>query len=374
MENDQNRIDELKSRIGENKIDLKQIYQTVGERAAVPEVFPGGDDSISESLEKLSRLNKQLGDIDVQINDLRNSFNRIAEITSREQDIGEEYSVLEKENRKLFLPIGKAVYVDWKDKRTDLFPKLMKSIEEQELKILSFENEVFKLTNNDVKKNFINKLKNKSRIILLNSKKRSIEASMGNLYKKTGEKVYKNDISFFEQLNTESVEKFIENRKIISRLDTEIASLKEENSRLEKHLKSKFSSSKQKKAEEKLQSERDFLMSGKMSELNDLGSSMYGGNLDFGDSQLQSLFKDAAEIHKKNDLLAKDIELCKAELEIVKLDEEVADMKKNIKDLELTIEKCTGDIAEFNKEIKRAKSEIRKLKKLTEEGTEKKEE
>ena len=65
--------------------------------------------------------------------------------------------------------------------------------------------------------------------------------------------------------------------------------------------------------------------------------------------------------------------MCKAELEIVKLDEEIVDMKNNIKELEMTIEKCIGDIAEFNKEIKRARAEIRKLKKLTDEGTENKE-
>jgi len=369
MDNNQVRIDELKSRIDENKIDLKQIYQSAGERAAVSEEISEDNESVHSSLEKLSVLDRDLKEIDVQIDDLRNSFNRIAEITDREQEIGEEYSNLEKENRKLFLPIGKAVYLDWKDHPSEDFSKLMKSLSEQEEKVDALESEIYQLTNTGATRNVINVLKNKSRVILLNSRKKSSVSTMNNLYKKTGEKVFKKDIEYFEKLNSESVFSFINNRKAIEKLNEEITALKEESTRLEKHLKSKFSSNKQKKAEEKLQSERDLLTSEKMAELNDLGSLMYSEKLDFGDNEIQSLFTSAEEIHKKNDQLIKEIEVCKAELEIEKLDEEVLDMKKNINELELTIEKCTGDIAEFNKEIKRAKAEVRKLKKLTEEST-----
>lgn len=373
MDNDQNQIEILTSRIAENKIDLKQIYQSIGERAADPGVFPGGNDSVAESLEKLSQMNSRLEETDMQITDLRNSFNRIAEITDREQDIGEEYSELEKENRKLFAPIGKAVYIDWKDKRTEHYPKLMKSLEDQEMKIISLNNEIYNLTNKETKKNLIAKLKNKSRVVFLSSKKKANEASMNNLYKKTGEKVYKKEISFFEGMSDESVEKLIGNKRLLEKLDSEVSTLKEENARLEKHLKSKFSSSKQKKAEEKLQSDRNLILSGKMAELNDLGALLHRENLDFSDSKIQALFRDASETLEKNDLLLKEIEVLKAELEIIKMEEEVAEMKNNITELELTIEKCTGDIAEFNKEIKRARTEIRKLKKLTGEGTETKE-
>lgn len=370
MDNYQTRINELKSRIDDNNIDLKLIYQSAGERAAFPDVCSGKNDSVKISLEKLSNLETDLKKMDIQIDDLRNSFSRIADITDREKEIGEEYSTLERENRKLLLPIGKAVYVNWKDNPSNDFPRMMKNLNEQESKIIAIDNDIYKLNSNMVKKNIISLLHNKSRIFLLNSKRKSFLSVMDTLYKKTGEKVIKKDLSYFDTLKNESIYSFISNRKAIEVLDSEIGTLKEETLRLEKHLKSQFRSSKQNKAEEKLQSERDFILSAKMAALNELGALLYSEKIDFGDLEIKNLLKSAAEINGKNEQLIEEIDVCKANLEIENLDSEVLEMKKNIKDLEMTIEKSTGDIAEFNKEIKRARAEIRKLKKMTEPSAE----
>ena len=368
MENNQDRIDELKSIIDDNNIDLKQIYQSAGERVALPQVFSNDNETVKGYLGNLSELNEKLNDINIQIDDLHNSFKRISEIADREKEIGEEYSNLEKENKKLFLPIGKAAYFEWKDNPTDELSKWMVNLEELDKKDLSLENEIFKLENDESKKNLLNKIKEKSRIAVLRSKRKSNQATMNNLFKKAGEKLFKKDISYFENMNNESVSSFIANRKILENLDKEMHTLKDENVRIEKHLKSKFSSNKQKKAEEKLHSERDFVLSEKMSKLNQIGSYLYEEKLDYNDKEIKSFFKSASEIHDKNTKLNEEIERFKAELEIHKLDDEISDMKNNIKELQLTIEKSTSDIAEFNKEIRRARSEIKKLKKLTEDG------
>jgi hypothetical protein len=50
MDNNQNRIDELKKDIIDNNIDLKQIYQSVGERISSPGVFTGENEEISGKL------------------------------------------------------------------------------------------------------------------------------------------------------------------------------------------------------------------------------------------------------------------------------------------------------------------------------------
>jgi len=366
MDNSQTRIDELKNEIDDNNIDLKQIFQSAGEKMITPGVFSGENERISGFLTKLTSLDTRISEIDAQIDDLRHSFNRIAEITDREKDIGEQYSLLEKENRKLFLPIGKAAFIEWKERPSEDQRKLMSGLEELESIIDGFENEIFNLENNEVKKSIVNKIKEKGRVAIVKSKKKSRELSLNNLYKKTGEKLYKKDLSFFEKMNNDSVSSFIANKKEQEKLDSEVQELKQENSRLEKHLKNAFSSSKMQKAEEKLLSERDFILSEKMAKLNDLGSYLYDEKLDFDDEEIKSLFSSADDVNGRISLLNNEIEKCKAELEIVQLDEEVADMKENIKELQLTIEKCTGDIGEFNKEIKRAKAQIRKLKKLTE--------
>lgn len=365
MENNQERIDELISKIDENNIDLKQIYQSAGERVAAPGVFTGEIDEVKEQLVSLSDIDNKISSIDLKIEDLRNSFNRIAEITDREKEIGEEFSNLEKENRKLFLPIGEAAFHEWKNNPLDDQNKIMSGLVEVESKITDLDNEILQLSDNDVKKSVFVKIKEKSRIALLNTKKKNRQSSMNTLYKKVGEKLYRKDISYFENMKNASVGTFILNRRKLDNLSNETQALKDENSRLEKHLKNSFSSSKQQKAEDKLQSERDFIISEKMAQLNDLGSLLYSRQLDFEDKEIRSLFKSAGEIHEKNDVLNDEIEKCKAELEIEKLDEEVADIKNNIKELENTIEICTNDIAEFNKEIKRARAEIRKLKKVT---------
>lgn len=369
MENDQSRIDELKLKIDENKIDLKQIYLSIGEKAAEPDIFSGKDDFVKESLEKLSGYEKQLGEIDIQIEDLHKSFSRISEITDREKEIGEEYSNLEKENRKLMIPIGEAAFLKWRDNPSEEFSKLMKGLEELDGRIVSYDNEIFKLANKAVKKNLLNKIQDRGRISLLKSRKKRTLSAMNIQYRKTGEKIFRKDISYFEKMKNQEVDVFIDNRRHLEELDREISSLKEENARLEKHLKSSFSSSRQKRAEEKLQSERDLVLSEKMAALNVLGSFLHEKSLSFDNSELKTLFKAADEVLEQIEAINKDIEKCKAELEIVKLDEEISEMKKNIKELQSTIEKCNGDIAEFNKEIKCARAEIRKLKKLTEEKT-----
>ena len=366
MDNSQDRIDELKSKIDDNNIDLKQIFQSAGERIAVPGVFKNENEEIANKLSDLSNLEKRLAEIDIKVEDLRNSFGRISEISDREKDIGEEYSLLEKENRKLFLPIGEASYRGWKENPSDEHKKLMTSLKDLENKITEFDDEIFELENNETKKSIIKKIKEKSRISMLVSRKKSRQLSMNNLYKKTGEKIYKKDLSYFENMENESVHLFINNRKKLEKLDQEMKTLKEETVRIEKHLKNAFSSGRQHKAEEKLRSERDFVLSEKMTQLDLLGKDLYNKKLTFDDENILTFFKDIDEILEKNKTINHEIDKCKAEIEIIKLDEEINDMKNNIKELQFTIEKCESDISEFNKEIKRAKAEIRKLKKIAE--------
>lgn len=369
MENNQERIEELRSQIDDNIKDLKEIYQSAGQRVAVPDVHNGETVEISEALTVLSSLEKKIGKIDSQIEDLSNSYNRISEITDREKEISEEFAILEKENRKLLEPIGKAAYLEWKNNPVEEQNKMMTGLEESDSKIRELDNEIYQLQNNEDQKSLLQKIKVRSRVAILNSRKKSTQSSMVSLYKRIGEKLYKKDITYFKNMNNDSVEVFIENRKKLDELSVEIDALKEESSTIEKHLKSSFSLGKRQKAEDKLQSERDFTVSEKMTALNDLGSLIYSKKMDFGDKELQLLFTSADEIHEKNNTLTLEIEKCTAELEVIELDAEIIDMKSNIKELQLTIEKCNSDIEEFNKEIKRARTEIRKLKKITERST-----
>ena len=369
MENNQIRIDELKKQIDENNIDLKQIYQSVGERFVEHGEFSGNNTTVQEFLDNQKALENQLKELDIQLEDLRSSFRRISEISDRERIIGEEYSELEKENRNLFLPIGKAAFLQWKENPTEEFSKLMKNLEEIDNTIISFDNEIYKLANNEIKKKFLKKVKDKSRLILLQYKKKKSSVSINHFYKKTGEKIYKKDLSFFETMKNDSVSSFISNRKALEKLNGEILLLKEENSRLEKHLKNKYSSSRQKKAEEKLHSERELTLSEKMACLNDLGAYLYGEKIGEEDKEIKKYFKSADEICSKNSQLGGEIEKCKAVLEIANLEDEIDEMKKNITELQFSIEKSTSDITEFNKEIKRARAEIRKLKKTAEDSS-----
>ncbi|MDA3810980.1 MAG: hypothetical protein PF518_11715 [Spirochaetaceae bacterium] len=362
MDNNQNRIDELKKDIIDNNIDLKQIYQSVGERISSPGVFTGENEEISGKLKKLTGIDSRISDLDVQIEDLRNSFTRIAKISDREKDIGEEYSALDKENRKLFFPIGKAAFIEWKQNPTDELSKLMTSLKDIEEIIAELDSEIFQLNNNEIKKSILNRIKDKTRITFLSSKKKSRQLAMDNLFKKTGEKLYKKDLSFFENLNDDSVSTFISNKKEMIKLNDESQNLKSENEKLEKYLKSRFNSNKQQKAEEKLRSEQDFIISERIAELNDLGSYLYKEKLGFNDKVMISLFASCDETHEKIIQLNDEIEKCKAELGIEKLDKEISEMKENIKELQISIEKSNSDIAEFNKEINQAKAEIRKLK------------
>jgi peptidoglycan hydrolase CwlO-like protein len=374
MENNQVQIEKLKSEINENNIDLKQIYQSVGERISVPGVYSGDVEEINEKLSRIAGFDEKIQDIDVKIEDLRNSYKRISEITDREKEIVEEFSALEKENRKLFLPIGKAAFEEWKNNPIDELNKVMSGLEESEAALRELENQIYQIQNNESGKSVVNKVKNKGRIILLNSRKRKSLLSMDHLYKRVGEKLYKKEIAYFENMKNEAVGAFILNRKKLDTLTSEKEVLKEESSALEKHLKSSFSSGKQQKEDARLHSDKEFIISGKMESLDELGSFLYRDKFHFNDKEILTFFESADKIHAKNDHLRSEIEKCKAELDIQKLEEEIHDMKNNVKELEMTIEKCANDIGEFNKEIKRAKAEIRKLKKVAETGPQETEE
>ncbi|MBB6479487.1 hypothetical protein [Spirochaeta isovalerica] len=366
MDQNETRIEELQSRIKDSQAELKDIFCEAGERVAGEKLYKGDDEAINKLLEALGEREKRLQNIDSQMDDLRTSYNRISEIAEREKEIGEEYALLEKENKKLFVPLGRVAYFPLKGGRGQEYGKSFDSLVEAEENLKEQDNEIFRLESSGGKKKFLENLKDKGRIAVLRSKKKRLESSMDNLFGKLGEKIYRKDPAFLDSIEDETVASFKENRIKMAALDKEIAQLKEENSNLEKHLKSEYNSSRQKKTEEKMQSRRDLALSDKMAGVYDLGLYLYREKIELKDNEVEQLFASAGEIYGKIENQEREIEKLKAELEIVNLEEEVTEMKKNIKDLEMTIEKCNSDISEFNNEIKRARAEIRKLKKLTE--------
>ncbi|MBN2658293.1 MAG: hypothetical protein JXR86_14630 [Spirochaetales bacterium] len=366
MDQNETRIEELQSRIKENQSELKEIFREAGERVVGETLYTGDNEAIAELLQNLGEREERLKSIDNQMDDLRTSYNRISEIAEREKEIGEEYALLEKENKKLFVPLGRAAFAKLKSGGDHDFGKSFDSIVEAEDSTRELDTEIFRLESTGGKKKFLDTLKDKGRIAILRSKKKRLESSMEQLFGKLGEKIYRKDPAFLDAMEDVPVASFRENRKKMVDLDREISDLKEENSKLEKHLKSEYNSSRQKKTEEKMQSMRDLALSDKMAGVYDLGAYLYKEKIEIKDKDVEQLFASAAEIYGKIGTLEQEVEKLNAELEIVKLEEEVSEMKKNIKDLEMTIEKCNSDISEFNNEIKRARAEIRKLKKLSE--------
>jgi len=365
MDQNDTRIEELQSRIKESQSELKEIFREAGERIASEKLYNGDDETINKLLKSLEEQDEQLKSIDGRMDDLRTSYNRISEIAEREKEIGEEYALLEKENKKIFPTLGKAAFLILKGGKGGESGKPYESLIEAEKKLHEFDNEIFRLESSGGKKKFFEALKEKSRLALIRSKKKRLEISMEGLYGKLCEKIYRKDPSFLESLEDVSADAFRDNRGRMVKLDSEIDRLKEENSNLEKYLKTEFNSNRQKKTEEKMQSQRDMALSRKMAGVYELGVHFYREKISLGNEEVGELLASAAKVYSSIDIQEQEIEKLKAELEIVKLEEEVSDMKKNIKELEITIEKCNGDISEFNSEIKRARAEIRKLKKLT---------
>lgn len=370
MDQNEIRIEELKSRIDENNTELKQIYLAAAEKVLSDDLAGGSEEGLSALLAKVATSDEKLREIDSRMDDLRTTYNRISEIADREKEIGEEYSHIEKENRKLFVPLGRAAYGKLRDRPDSEYRKLMDSLSEGEEQFRDLEAELFRLENKSESGGFFAGIRDKSRTLLLRSRKKNSLSSLDGIYGRLGEKIYRKDLSFFDNLESDSVSMFLKNRKKMEKLDGEITVLKEENSALEKHLKSRFNSNRRKKSEEKLQSERDLAQSDKMAGLSELGKFLYEKRLDFGDGSLAKLYESADSVRKTVEELKDEIEKCKAEIEIARLEDEVSEMKKSIKDLEITIEKCNSDISEFNKEIKQARAEIKRLKKLTGAGGE----
>jgi len=366
MDQNETRIEELQSRIKESQSELKEIFREAGERISTEKLYTGDDEIINKLLKSLEEQDEQLKSIDGQMDDLRTSYNRISEIAEREKEIGEEYAQLEKDNKKIFPFLGKAAYIILKGGKGGEYGKSYESLIEAEEKLNELDNEIFRLESSGGKKKFFEALKEKSRMAILKSKKKRLDVSMDGLYGKLCEKIYRKEPSFLESLDDDSAIAFRDNRGRMAKLDGEIGQLKEENSSIERHLKTEFNSSRQKKTEEKMQSQRDMALSRKMAGVYELGIHFYREKISLGNKEVEDLMASAAKVYGLIDIQEQEIEKLNAELEIVKLEEEVSDMKKNIKDLEMTIEKCNGDISEFNSEIKRARAEIRKLKKLTE--------
>ncbi|MCP4163239.1 MAG: hypothetical protein GY760_24525 [Deltaproteobacteria bacterium] len=367
MDTNQNRIDEINKEIEVNNSELKKLYQSVGERVAEPGVRIGDDEEIDRYLNDISALNKKSSNIEDLIIDLKKSYCRISEISEREKIIGEEYSLIEKENRKLFQPVGNAVYIEWKKNPSDENLKAMENLEVTEKKIVTLENEIFQIQNNESKQSVLDSIKSKSRLILLKTQKGSHQSSLNNLYRRSGEKLYKKNLTSIKNIDNEFVVTLLGNNKKLHKYDDEIKNLKNENSELMKQLKSKFQSGKQQKSEEKLRIEKEAILIERLNKLHEIGRYIHNENFSHNDDSIISSFSEIDKIISKNEEFINQIDLYKAEQEIIKLDEEIDDIKNNIKDLQVTIEKCNSDISEFNKEIKRAKSEIKKLKKITEE-------
>jgi len=366
-DNSKEKIDELIIQIDNNNIKLEKLYQSAGELGIQNVTIVEENKSIKSKSLELIDINQNIENIDNLLKDLQKSYTRISEISEREKNIGEEYSDIEKNNNSLFPSVGKAAYIQWKKNPVENLNKIMESTAVIDNKILQIDNEIFKMDNTIVSRAIIKKFRDKGRMIFIKNKKRSFLNSLNHGYKRVGEKIYKNHKDFFKNINNESVETILTNVQLMDKLDKEIQSLKDENKKLEKHLKTKFKSGKKQKAEDRINSERDDLLLEKAKRFYDIGLIMYKEQLDCNNKSIVTAFKEINKLSDKNLKLKKEKDKNKAYQEIKKLEDEVIDIKNNIKDIQLTIDNCNNDISEFNKEMKRANSEIRKLKKITDE-------
>ena len=97
----QKRINELQPLIENNNYELRQNYETAGERFSAIDIKIENNREIENCLGELEQLNIRVHKKEIQLDQLNKTAARTKDISKMEKELKEEISKIEKENRML---------------------------------------------------------------------------------------------------------------------------------------------------------------------------------------------------------------------------------------------------------------------------------